>query len=193
MSGSHTASTTFRNSNRTHSGSERWEPVTRSPPATSVASSIHPQAVGWWVLAALSGLVGLVVVAQALARQSLVESETHGVLRALGVERRQMILVGLARTFTIGIIGMLGGMALSYLLSPLTPVGEARLVEPSRGFVFDPLVVSVGLLAGMVLVLGIGLLSDLRTLRLSRREGRVWPGRPAWSSRSPGPELIPVR
>jgi hypothetical protein len=47
-------------------------------PATSVASSIHPQAVGWWILAALSAVVGLVVVVQALARQSLVESETHG-------------------------------------------------------------------------------------------------------------------
>jgi len=30
-------------------------------PAASVASSIHPQAVGWWILAALSALVGLVV------------------------------------------------------------------------------------------------------------------------------------
>ena len=141
-------------------------------PATSVASSIHPQAVGWWILAALSGLVGLVVVAQALARQSLVESETHGVLRALGLARRQMILVGMARTLTIGIVGVLGGLALSFLLSPLTPVGEARLAETSRGFTFDPLVAAIGVLAALVLLLGIGLLSDLRTTRTES------PGRP---------------
>jgi hypothetical protein len=134
--------------------------------ATAVASSIHPQAIGWWVLAVLSALVGLVVVAQALARQSLVESETHGALRSLGVARRQMILLGSARTLTIGIMGLLGGITLSFLLSPLTPVGEARLVESSRGFVFDPVVVTVGTLVGLVLLLGVGLLSDLRTIRL---------------------------
>ncbi len=99
-------------------------------PANSVASSIHPQAVGWWILAALSALVGLVVVAQALARQSLVESETHDVLRALGLARRQHRSSWVsARTLTIGILGVLGGIALSFLLSPLTPVGEARFAE----------------------------------------------------------------
>jgi hypothetical protein len=134
-------------------------------PATSVASSIHPQAVGWWILAALSAVVGLVVVAQALARQSLVESETHGVLRALGLSRRQMILLGVARTLTIGIVGVFGGVALSFLLSPLAPVGEARLAESSRGFNFDPLVAAVGVLGALLLLLGIGLLSDLRTTR----------------------------
>jgi hypothetical protein len=134
-------------------------------PATSVASSIHPQAVGWWILAGLSGLVGLVVLAQALARQSLVESETHGVLRALGLARRQMILLGLARTLVVGIVGVFGGLMLSFLLSPLTPVGEARLAESSRGFAFDPVVAAIGGLAALVLFLTIGLLSDLRTTR----------------------------
>ena len=134
-------------------------------PATSVASSIHPQAVGWWILAALSALVGLVVVAQALARQSLVESETHGVLRALGLARRELILLGMARTLTIGIIGVFGGLVVSVLLSPLTPVGEARLAESSRGFTFDPSVAAIGALGVLVLLLGLGLWSDLRTTR----------------------------
>jgi FtsX-like permease family len=141
-------------------------------PASSVASSIHPQAVGWWILAALSALVGLVVLAQALARQSLVESETHGVLRALGLARRQMILTGAARTLTIGIVGVLGGLALSFLVSPLTPVGEARLAESSRGFNFDPLVATVGGLAALVFLLGIGLMSDLRATRTESPERR---------------------
>ncbi len=134
-------------------------------PATAVASSIHPQAVGWWILAALSAVVGLVVVAQALARQSLVESETHDVLRALGLGRREMVLVGVARTLTIGVIGVVGGVALSFLLSPLAPVGEARLAEPSRGLNFDPLVAVIGVLGALFLLSGLGLLSDLRTTR----------------------------
>jgi len=147
-------------------------------PATSVAASIHPQAVGWWILAALSALVGLAVVAQALARQSLVESETHGVLRALGLARRQMILLGVVRTLTIGLVGAFGGVALSFLLSPLTPVGEARLAESSRGFVFDPLAAAIGGLGTLVLLLGIGLLSDLRTTR-TESPGKTLVARPS--------------
>ena len=50
--------------------------------------SIHPQAVGWWVLAALAALVGLAVVGQALARQSAVESEDHPTLVAVGMSGR---------------------------------------------------------------------------------------------------------
>jgi hypothetical protein len=134
-------------------------------PEDSVALSIHPQAVGWWILAALSALVGLVVVAQALARQSLVESETHEVLRALGLARRQMILLGVARTLTIGLVGVLVGVALSFLLSPLTPVGEARFAELSRGFTFDPLVAAIGAFSALALLIGIGLCADLRNTR----------------------------
>jgi ABC-type lipoprotein release transport system permease subunit len=166
--------------------------------ATSVATSIHPQAVGWWILAVLSALVGLVLVAQALARQSLVESETHGVLRALGLARRQIILVGVARTATIGVLGVFGGLALSFFLSRFTPVGEARLAESSRGFVFDSLVAAVGGLATLVILLGIGLLSDLRTTR-TESPGRTRVARPSrlvgslTSAGAPPSVLIGVR
>jgi hypothetical protein len=37
--------------------------------ATAISSSIHPQAVGWWILGGLATLTGIVVVAQALARR----------------------------------------------------------------------------------------------------------------------------
>jgi hypothetical protein len=83
-----------------------------------------------------------------------------------------MILLGVARTLTIGIVGVFGGVGLCFLLSPLTPVGEARLAEPSRGFNFDPLVAAVGVVATLVFLLGLGLLSDLRTTRTESPETR---------------------
>ena len=52
----------------------------------SVETSIHPQAIGWWLLAGLAALVGLVVVGQALGRQSISESEEFPTLAALGVD-----------------------------------------------------------------------------------------------------------
>jgi hypothetical protein len=48
---------------------------TLDTPAALVAGAIHPQAVGWWVLALVAALAGLAVIGQALSRQSSVESE----------------------------------------------------------------------------------------------------------------------
>ena len=62
--------------------------------AATIEASIHPQAIGWWILAALAALVGLAVVGQALARQSTVESEDYPTLAAIGVDRRQLLALG---------------------------------------------------------------------------------------------------
>ena len=100
-----------------------------------------------------------------------------GTLRALGVTPGQMALVGSARTLTVGVVGVCGGVVLSFLLSPLTPVGEARLVEPARGFNFDPLVAVVGVVATLLLLLAIGLLADLHAIR-AESSGRARAARP---------------
>jgi hypothetical protein len=124
--------------------------------AATTASSIHPQAVGWWILAGLTALVGMIVVGQALARQSAMEEEARSTLRALGVESRQLFLSGMARTLFIAVVGACGSVALAFLLSPLTPVGEARLAEVSNGFAFDGFVLLLGAVAAVVVVLALG-------------------------------------
>jgi hypothetical protein len=114
--------------------------------AVAIESSIHPQAVGWWVLAALAALVGLAVVGQALARQSVVESEDYPTLAALGTDRRQLVALGTARNMVVGLAGAAGAVAIATALSPLAPLGEARTAETSSGVAFDPLVLPVGAL-----------------------------------------------
>ena len=42
---------------------------------SSIATSIDPQAVGWWILTGLAVLVGILALAQALARQAAIEAE----------------------------------------------------------------------------------------------------------------------
>ena len=66
--------------------------------ATSIATSIDPQAVGWWILTALAALVGIIVLAQALARQAALEADDYPVLGALGATRRQLFTLTMART-----------------------------------------------------------------------------------------------
>jgi hypothetical protein len=111
---------------------------------TAVERSIHPQAVGWWLFALFVGLVGLAVVGQALSRQSLLEAESYPSLQALGFRPSQVFTLGMARAGAIGLTGAIGAVLLAFALSPLTPVGEARIAEPVQGFAFDVLVLGLG-------------------------------------------------
>lgn len=133
--------------------------------AAAVTASIHPQAVGWWVLAVLAALVGLAVIGQALGRQSVVESEDYPTLVALGLPRRQLVVLGTARNLVMALVGAVGAVIVAFALSPLTPVGEARLAEPSTGLTFDSLVLLLGALAMVVVVLLLGIWPVVRASR----------------------------
>jgi hypothetical protein len=147
--------------------------------AVSVTSAIHPQAVGWWVLAVLAALAGLVVIGQALARQSVIESEEYPTLATLGLLPRQLARLAMARTVTVAVVGTLGAVAVAAALSPLTPVGEARLAEPSTGFSFDPVVLLLGALAMAALVVALGVWPALRAVRPRRADADRPSGRPS--------------
>jgi ABC-type lipoprotein release transport system permease subunit len=147
--------------------------------ASAVGSSIHPQAVGWWVLAALTGLVGLLVVGQALGRQSLVESEEYPTLVALGVARRRLIALATLRNLAVAVVGVLVALALAYFLSPVTPVGEARLAEPSTGLAFDPVVLPLGALAIVAVVMLLGLWPSWRASQVRLGDDRIVEHRPS--------------
>jgi ABC-type lipoprotein release transport system permease subunit len=135
-------------------------------PAAAIISSIHPQAVGWAVLAALAGLVAIAVVGQALARQTSAENTDHAALAALGLSPRQLAALGMLRTLAAAVAGAAGAMVVATLLSPLAPVGEARLAEPSPGLSFDAVVIGLGALAAVAVVLVLGMLPALRAARV---------------------------
>ena len=145
---------------------------------SAITTSIHPQAVGWWVLAVLGGIAGLGVIAQALARQSVVESEDHPVLSTLGLDPRQLALLGVARSAAVAVASAAATVVLAVAVSPLTPVGEARLAEPSTGLAVDGLVLGIGAVAMVVVVTGLGTLPALRVARLRRRQ-LFGPSRPS--------------
>jgi hypothetical protein len=143
--------------------------------AAAVAQSIHPQAVGWWVLAALAALAALAVVGQGLGRQSVVESEEYPKLVALGLSRRQLVVLGTVRNLVVALVGAAGAVVVAFALSPLTPVGEARLAEPSTGFAFDPFVLLIGALVTVVVVLILGVLPSVRASQVHIGDDRALP------------------
>ena len=141
--------------------------------AATIQGSIHPQAVGWWILAALAALVGLAVVGQALARQSAVESEDHPTLVAVGMSGRELFALDMARNLVVGLAGAVGAVVLATLLSPIAPLGEARLAEDSTGIAFDAFVLLLGALATVVVVLALGIWPALRAARTRRMDERA--------------------
>ncbi len=139
--------------------------------ANSIATSIAPQAVGWWILTGLAALVGILVLAQALARQAALEAEDYPALGALGATRRQLFTLTMARTLAVALTGAAGGVLLAALLSTFVPVGEARLADPAPGFDFDALLLLGGAAMAVAAVLALGVWPAVRASRLvSRRD-----------------------
>jgi ABC-type lipoprotein release transport system permease subunit len=137
--------------------------------ASAVESSIRPQVVGWYVLAALAALAALAVIAQAMARQAAVERADHPALSALGVRPRQLAAASLLRALVIGVAGAALAVLLAVLASPLTPVGEARIAVPSPGILFfEPTVLSLGALALLAAVIAAAVWPAVRYTRLLR-------------------------
>ena len=162
-------------------------------PAATITTSIHPQAVGWRVLAALAGLAAVAVVGQALARQASAESADHPVLAALGLSSRQFAARIMLRTLVVAVAGAAGGIAVATLLSPLAPLGEARLADPAPGLAFDAPVLGLGALATVAVVLALGVLPALRAARVRGRPAarrpparRRWRAPPRRRARRPG-------
>ncbi len=131
----------------------------------SVESSIHPQAVGWWILAALAALVGIVMVGQALLRQSMVESQDYPVLTALGADRWMLVAASMVRTSVVALAGAAGAIVVATALSPIAPLGEARDAESSTGLTVDPVVIGLGALAIVVVVVALGAWPAMRAAR----------------------------
>jgi hypothetical protein len=147
--------------------------------AAEVESSIHPQAVGWWILAGLAALAGVVVLGQAVSRQAATEAGIYPTLTALGVSPRQLVAANMAATLVAGAGGAVGGVLLAFALSPLTPVGEARLAEPAPGFAFNPLIMLPGALTWILVVLLLGAWPAVRAARTARPAETAWVARPS--------------
>jgi hypothetical protein len=135
----------------------------------SIGTAIWPQVLGWWLLAGLTALAGMVVLAQALARQAEADAEPYGVYSALGATWRQLAGAGLIATLLVAVAGASIGTALAVLLSPLTPVGLARVAELSTGFTFDTVVLGPGAGVAVLVVLALGTWPAVRTARRAAR------------------------
>jgi FtsX-like permease family len=188
-----------------------YEPGASLP---KVRRSIDLQAQALLLLTAFGAAAALLLVAQALFRQALLEAAAHPTLRALGMTRAQLVAPGAARVALIALPAALLSVLLAFLLSPLAPVGRARELEPDPGFDFDASVMVPGAAAVFVAILVVGVLGSARAVAaggLAARPGQArrgsvgstlarfgWPppvvaGVRMALQRGPRPTAVPVR
>src|SRR5205807_3493481 len=133
--------------------------------AANTQRSIHLQTVALWLLAGLLGVTGALILSQLFFRQALLEARDHAALRALGMERDQLWAVGMGRAALIGMAATLVAVVTALALSPLTPVGIARVAEPRPGFSADGVVLGLGALGTILLALAAAAYPSWRAAR----------------------------
>jgi ABC-type lipoprotein release transport system permease subunit len=126
-------------------------PMVEEAQTAGVQRSIRFESQALWVLCALVALAALAVLGQALARQVYLESAELPVLRALGMSRGQLVGLSMLQVLIIAAVAALLTVPTAILVSPLTPIGLARIAEPDSGFTMDAFPLFLG--ASLVLLL----------------------------------------
>jgi ABC-type lipoprotein release transport system permease subunit len=144
---------------------------------TETSKAIHLETIGLLVFAGLAGLATFLMVGQVLARQVTADAVDHRKLSALGMVRRELVLVSLARVVLEAVGGAVIAVVVAFLLSPLTPIGLARRAEIHPGFSFNVAVVVIGF--GVVVAAFVlrGLVTAWRTATALHRDLNPRPAR----------------
>ena len=144
------------------SASTRVQAFNEPQNAAAVRRNVHIQAIALWLLALLAGLTSLLVVGQAIVRQSFVESDDHPALRALGMTSGQVFVTALVRVALVSVVGALIAVAIAIAVSPLTPIGLSRLIDPRPGLSFDVAALAIGALAVVGTTVLVGVFAEAR-------------------------------
>jgi len=121
-----------------------------------VERATKPESIALGVFGAIAGLAALLIAGQAIGRRLGVEAEDMGVLRALGASPAMTMADGLLGVLGAVVLGSVLALLVAVALSPLSPIGPARTLDPRPGLAFDWTVLGTGLL---VLILGLGAVS----------------------------------
>jgi ABC-type lipoprotein release transport system permease subunit len=151
------------------------DPNFRPQPRTTdkIQRSIHLQVHALRLAAAFGAVLAFVLLVQALVRLAAFAALDHPTLRALGMTWRQLFILGLMRAGAIAVAAAALAVGVAAALSPLTPIGLARELEPDPGFAFDSLTVGLGVAAALAVILLTGALIAWRATRPPAEASRL--------------------
>lgn len=132
--------------------------------------SMHLQALALWLTAGFGALVLLVMMTQLLVRQLTEHAATAPALRSLGMTNAQMAAADVLWTAAMAVGAAVGAGAVAYAVSPLFPLGTARVADPTTGARFDATILLPVLALLAVAVTALGALVAARLATRHRRE-----------------------
>jgi hypothetical protein len=118
-----------------------------------VQRAVKPEAIALGVFGAIAGLAALLIAGQTIGRGLQAHGGELEVLRALGAPPAMTMADGLPGTLGAALVGSLFAVVVAVGLSPLSPIGPVRQVDPSPGFAADWTVLGAGF---AVLFFGLG-------------------------------------
>ena len=127
--------------------------------------SIDGLALGLLAFALVAGAAGILATAQSAGRQARESARADHTLAAIGMSRRQRLLVIALPVIGAGLVGVALGAGIAVALSPVLPRGRARLAEVEPGVWIDPIVFGAGIFVLLTIIAAIALLVAARTTR----------------------------
>jgi hypothetical protein len=127
-------------------------PVSRA----KVLRATEPAAAALAIFAAVTALLGTLLVGQAISRRFQLDARDNRTLAALGTTRRDRFVTSMLRLALAVVVGLVFAVGLAALLSLLTPVGPAEHAEPTPGFDFPSSIVLGGGLVLLAVFVGVG-------------------------------------
>jgi hypothetical protein len=123
--------------------------------AAAVQRAIRPQAIALALFALALVVTALLIVGQAATRLLASGVLDHPALAALGLTRGQLMAAGLIEVGVAAVIGTIVAAGVAVAVSPLMPVGPARLAEPDPGVSADAMVLAAGGAVTVVLLVAL--------------------------------------
>ena len=145
-----------------------------------VADGITTEVVALRLLAVAAAVAGLIVVAQAMARQAAEAGADNGVRRAMGATRRQLAAGTTMAILPAVLVGTVGAAAFAVALSALTPRGLARQAEVDPGVRVDVPVLVAGVLVVAVVGAVLAALASQWAARPPGRDAHRYTALPGW-------------
>ena len=143
-------------------GAARADVIRQTDDTAKIQPSVLHEAQALWIAAGFGALLALLLVAPAFVRLAAAAAADNPTLRTIGMTRAQLVAVDVARAAAIGAVAAVASVAVAFAVSPLTPVGFARELEPDPGFALDVQAVVVGATAVLLALTLVGALASTR-------------------------------
>lgn len=150
---------------------------TTSLVAARVSRSTRTQTVAIVLFGIAVALGGLLAVGQILTRRAWADLDDLPTLRSFGMSRRSLAVALLVDAGLVALAGSIGAVLVAVALSPVFPVGPARLAEPHPGVAVNAPWVAGGALVMALLILVIMVPPVLRVVAVADRGDRETLGR----------------